>query len=248
LAKEENEAIHMQSRSDVNMTTDGTATVPNSGRLTPKRLTERQRRLREGILVAARALITEKGYEGVNMRDLAAAAKVTPKTLYYQFGSKEDLLRSAVEDMFQRLYTAMDDEPIGRGVDRMFYIIDKVTELTNAHRAYAQALMPLFAGNEPATFTVIRRRTYNKALMQIADEGDFLDWVDVSVMTSLIYKQVNPIYQAAWYARVPLEVTRQVAKHDIALMIAASSRGYSHDKAIETAIDMQRLLKGSPFI
>lgn len=60
-------------------------------------------RLREIIQSEARALITANGYEGVNMRELAHHANATPKTLYYQFGSKEGLLRTAVEEMFHAL-------------------------------------------------------------------------------------------------------------------------------------------------
>lgn len=217
-------------------------------RATPKRYSERQRRLRQGILGAARDLITLKGYEGVNMRELAKTARVTPKTLYYQFGSKEELLHSAVEEMFSRLYSEMDAEPIDRGIDRVFFIIDRVAELTNQHRAYSRALMPFFATGEPPNFTAIRRRTYARALEQIAQEGEFESWVDVPVMTSLIYRQVNPIYQAAWMTQVPVEATQQVAKHDIGLMIAAATRGYSRDRAVETAREMQALLRGATFI
>lgn len=217
-------------------------------RATPKRYTERQKRLRQGILTAARSLITDKGYEGVNMRDLAKTARVTPKTLYYQFGSKEELLRSAVEDMFSRVYAEMDAQPVERGIDRMFFIIDRVAELTNEHRAYSRALMPFFTTSEPPTFAAIRRRTYSRAIEQIRDEGEFESWVDVPVMTSLIYRQVNPIYQAAWITQVPVEATQQVAKHDIGLMIAAASKGYTRDRAVETAREMQTMLRGATFI
>jgi len=217
-------------------------------RTTPKRYSERQKRLRQGILSAARDLITRKGYEGVNMRELAKTARVTPKTLYYQFGSKEDLLRSAVEEMFTRVYSEMDSAPVERGIDRVFFIIDRVAELTNEHRAYSRALMPFFTTAEPPTFSAIRRRTYSRGLEQIATEGEFDAWVDVPVMASLVYRQVNPIYQAAWITQVPVEATQQVAKHDIGLMIAAASNGYTRERAVETAREMQRLLKGAPFI
>ncbi len=230
------------------MTTAETTFSSLKHRATPKRYSERQRRLRQGILGAARDLITLKGYEGVNMRELAKTARVTPKTLYYQFGSKEALLRSAVEEMFSRLYAEMDAEPVARGIDRVFFVLDRVAELTNQHRAYSRALMPFFATGEPPNFTAIRRRTYAHGLEQISAEGEFESWVDLPVMTSLIYRQVNPIYQAAWMTQVPVEATQQVAKHDIGLMIAAASRGYTQERAVEIAREMQALLKGATFI
>ncbi|MGH9235548.1 MAG: TetR/AcrR family transcriptional regulator [Acidimicrobiales bacterium] len=49
----------------------------------------RQRRI--DILDAARAQIAEGGYRSLNMRDLAAAAGVSPATLYSYFATKEQL-------------------------------------------------------------------------------------------------------------------------------------------------------------
>ena len=59
-----------------------------------KTMTERQIRRREDILTAARKLITELGYDGVTMRQLAKESGVAPKTLYHQFQNKEKLLRA----------------------------------------------------------------------------------------------------------------------------------------------------------
>ena len=214
----------------------------------PRQFTARQLRLREVILSEARALITANGYEGVNMRELARHAKVTPKTLYYQFGSKEELLRTAVEEMFHALYTAIDAEPVAKGFDRLLFIIDRVADLTREHWAYAKAAMPIFTQTDSSTFTTIRKATYRRAIDQIHSEGDFLDWVDIGLISSLIDRQVNPIYQAPWLTHVSLDVTNHVTKHDIALMLAAVTTGYTHDRAIETGKAMQRELRGSPYL
>ena len=217
--------------------------------LSPPRLfTPRQLRLREVILSEARALITANGYEGVNMRELARHAKVTPKTLYYQFGSKEELLRTAVEEMFHSLYAAIDAEPVTKGFDRLLFIIDRVAALTREHWAYAKAAMPIFTRTDGSTFTTIRKATYRRAIDQIHSEGDFREWVDIGLISSLIDRQVNPIYQAPWLSHVSLDVINQVTKHDIALMLAAVTTGYTHDRAIETGKAMQRELRDSPYL
>ena len=91
-----------------------------------KGFTERQLKRRERILTAARKLITDRGYDGVTMRDLATESGVAPKTLYHQFHSKENLLRVAVEERYRYLYQIIDDEQIEHGIDRLFFIIDTV--------------------------------------------------------------------------------------------------------------------------
>ena len=52
---------------------------------------------RERILEAARAIIGERGYEGLTMRELAQASRVTVPTIYNLIGSKEAVLFAAVE-------------------------------------------------------------------------------------------------------------------------------------------------------
>ena len=83
--------------------------------MTVRGMTERQLQRREKILSAARKLIAERGYEGVNIRDLAAESGVAPKTLYHQFKNKENLLRTAVEERFRHTYQAIDDADIDKG-------------------------------------------------------------------------------------------------------------------------------------
>jgi AcrR family transcriptional regulator len=46
---------------------------------------------RRDILAAARAQMAERGYLGLNMRDIAAGAGVSPGTLYSYFATKEEI-------------------------------------------------------------------------------------------------------------------------------------------------------------
>lgn len=57
----------------------------------------RQRRAqltRDEILQAARRLFAERGYAGTSVRDIAAAAGVSPQTVYDSVGSKQELVSS----------------------------------------------------------------------------------------------------------------------------------------------------------
>ncbi len=63
---------------------------PTAGPATATRWGDRRQR-RIDILDAARAQIAERGYASLNMRDLGAAAGVSPATLYSYFATKEQL-------------------------------------------------------------------------------------------------------------------------------------------------------------
>lgn len=206
-------------------------------------MTERQIRRREDILAAARKLITERGYDGVNMRDLAKESGVAPKTLYHQFESKDKLLRAAVIERFRYLYQLIDDEEVERGIDRLYFILDSVAESTKRNLAYAQALTPLLTQSLTDAFSEIRMTTYRKAIDQIAAEGEFVDWVDVDMLSALIYRQVNPIYLAAGHQDPNTQPWIKHAKLDISLIIASVTTGYAHERAIAVAQEMQEALK-----
>tara|TARA_B100000029_G_scaffold214363_1_gene212295 strand:+ start:1170 stop:1793 length:624 start_codon:yes stop_codon:yes gene_type:complete len=204
-----------------------------------KTMTERQIRRREDILTAARKLITELGYDGVTMRQLAKESGVAPKTLYHQFQNKEKLLRAAVEERYRYLYRLIDEAEIERGIDRLYYILDAVSDTTEKNADYARALRPLLTDpSTTGTFTEIRMNTYRKAIDQIASEGEFVDWVDVEMLNALVYRQINPILMRAT-ERIPF---RTFAKIDISLILASVTIGYTHDKALEVAMATQQEL------
>jgi AcrR family transcriptional regulator len=52
---------------------------------------------RQRILDAAYVLFRRKGYTRVSMDEIAAAADVTKRTLYYHFESKDSLLAAKLE-------------------------------------------------------------------------------------------------------------------------------------------------------
>jgi AcrR family transcriptional regulator len=59
------------------------------------------------VLEAARILFSERGWTGTGMRDVAARAGVSVETVYATFGSKTDLLQTALD-----VGIVGDDQPI----------------------------------------------------------------------------------------------------------------------------------------
>ncbi|WP_037370942.1 TetR/AcrR family transcriptional regulator [Amycolatopsis orientalis] len=59
---------------------------------------------REIILNAARALVGEKGYDGMAISDLGAQSGLPPSSIYYHFGSKLGVLSALLERTFEELH------------------------------------------------------------------------------------------------------------------------------------------------
>jgi AcrR family transcriptional regulator len=209
-----------------------------------KALTERQYRRREEILAAARDLITAHGYEGVTMRDLAAKANVTPKTLYHQFGNKEKLLRTAVEELFRHTYQAIDDHEVKKGIDKLYYIIESIAESTRKNMNYARALSTVLSPRRSDLFASIRMNTYKNAVLQIHDEGDFHDWVDLEIISQVIYRHVNPLY-VNWYTDSAKVKTEDFTKFDMSLMLMSVTKGYTLKRVTQTMKILQKTLAAS---
>ena len=80
----------------------------------PAPLTERGRRTRDKLLVAAREVFERRGYAGARMADIATAAGVSHGTTYTWFDDKEAVLRALVADIVNEVYAALaigDDVP-----------------------------------------------------------------------------------------------------------------------------------------
>jgi AcrR family transcriptional regulator len=75
---------------------------------------------RRAILDAALDLFSERSFDGASTRSIAELARVTQPLLNYHFAGKEELWRAAVDDLFARFGTSMQERLSGlRGVDDM---------------------------------------------------------------------------------------------------------------------------------
>ncbi len=82
---------------------------------------------RTDILDAARARITTAGYLSLNMRDLAAAAGVSPATLYSYFATKEELFATLYAEAIRAHTVAL--QPIVSGEHDLATLLTLVIDL-----------------------------------------------------------------------------------------------------------------------
>jgi len=74
-----------------------------------------KRETREEILALAAPLFAQHGYDGVSMRDVAAAVGLTQAALYYHFSDKDQLYIDAVAYEFWEREAALKDMLAGDG-------------------------------------------------------------------------------------------------------------------------------------
>ena len=106
---------------------------------------DRSEKKRARILHEARIAFAQEGFEAANVRDIAAAAGTRHSMIRYHFGTKEQLWREAVRDMFEMLDQALalddsDGEPSG-GVERYKDFLRRYIRHCAAHPEHARIMI-----------------------------------------------------------------------------------------------------------
>ena len=82
-------------------------------------VTDRGRRTRDALVVAARGVFEERGYDGTRMGDIAEAAGVSHGTVYTWFATKESVLMAVVESLVDGLYASLSTPEVDDAIARI---------------------------------------------------------------------------------------------------------------------------------
>ena len=135
---------------------------------------------RRRILAEAQAIIDELGVEGFTIRELSRRAGVAQRTLYNQFGSKEDILASAIHDHFADLLAALPAAPAAIDFEGHLGRIDTLLDRTIELKRYATAMVGVFFS------PTVDRRLY-ETLRWISGGGSAA-WVSEAMRAGVLAK------------------------------------------------------------
>ena len=125
---------------------------------------------RRAILDAALDLFSERSFDGASTRSIAELAGVTQPLLNYHFAGKAELWRAAVDDLFDRFRSSMQNRLAGlRGVDDI-----TIAKLMVRHFVE-------FSASNPQLHRIIMQESKRA--------GDRLEW--------LVENHVRPLYENA---------------------------------------------------
>ncbi len=185
---------------------------------------------RERILATARELIAERGYDGLTMRDLAHASRVSVPTLYNLFGGKQAILLGELESTFAAVVAGIATVRTGNVADRALATCDAGNADLLAVPQYSRELILLFLTS--AETADLRRSSAEKFTALMADilrDGQKADeiepWVDPLVLSRRMFAH----YQLAMieWARGELdaEAFRAATRFGMCVMLLGVARG-----------------------
>lgn len=147
---------------------------------------------RTRILAAARTLIAARGYDGLTMRELARASRVSVPTLYNLFGGKGALLHGELEETFGRIVAAMEQTTGASYLARAFTGCEAANRELLAVPRYSRELVHLFLAS-PNT-RVLRRAMADRYVAMMTENlrraqaaGELAPWVDPATLAPRVY-------------------------------------------------------------
>jgi AcrR family transcriptional regulator len=151
---------------------------------------KRGRRIQE-ILRAAAELFGERGYDGVNLEDVAQRLDVTKGSLYYYFASKDELVTAAIETLGQEWTQRLErlsEARTGSPADRLRALIREHLDIAVRENpgALGLYLVPRDWPEPQRVRIEALRRRHNAVFRRVVEEGVAGgDFVVTSVDTAL---------------------------------------------------------------
>jgi AcrR family transcriptional regulator len=158
-----------------------------------KTLTPRQIERRKAVLRTVRDHLEQYGFDGVTIREVAQAARVSPSTLYEIYGSKEALIWTAVSDNLRDL--AIEEERYEPGLERFVRRLESIARIFEETPKTAEVLSRLFfegGENSPA----------NSVFLDNAIEAR-----KTSLQEMLDARQLKKDFEIQFHARALVSVT-----------------------------------------
>ena len=144
--------------------------------MTVKTLTAVQQQRRERILLSTRDLLSQVGYEGLNMRELAVIADVSTSTLYNLYQSKDALILAALEDQLAEINAVVvktNTSGLGRYVARVEAVADQIVETPKYAEAMGKMLFSADAQDPIVQLLIGTSLSFNREeLAEMAVSGE----------------------------------------------------------------------------
>jgi AcrR family transcriptional regulator len=163
----------------------------------------RKQLLREEILEAARALLSEKGYVAMSMDELAAQVGISKPTLYSHFTTKDDIVVETVVREMERFIALIESDASGQSpLQRLMLVMRKFIKLHAEKdrmepQSWTPELFQLLCSREEALSCMRRIDAALIALVQAGvTEGQIDSQLDPPIIASAFFALASSLRHA----------------------------------------------------
>jgi AcrR family transcriptional regulator len=185
-----------------------------------KQMAERRAR----IVAAAQAIIGERGYAAITMRDLARASRVTVPTIYNLIGSKDEVLVAAVADRTEQYVARLAPSAHLPPCERVLAVVDAVVdEFLSAPHYYHAMLGLIYASPAAGKLRVRTAKAVQgplcEALLALSKSGELAGWIEPASLANQI-ESAAQVASLRWATGAISDAEmRETARHSTALLM-----------------------------
>ena len=185
------------------------------------------RNTREEVLERSVPLFAKAGFDGVSMRDIAAAVGVTPAALYHHFSDKEQLYLDAVGYAFEEKADALKAVLDGGGTswERLDAFVTRLANLLAADQDFRRLMQWVMLDSDERRLHSLADRSFRDmfiALRNLAAElapDDDPHLLVVLILGMVIYPfQIQPVRRFLPGHRRQHEDPEAIARHVVDLL------------------------------
>lgn len=158
-----------------------------------------RRQTREEILELSAALFAKHGYDGVSMRDVAAAVGLTQAALYYHFADKDELYVDAVACEFRAREAALKDMLAGIGTpwERLERFVAGLARLMATDKDFLRLVQWVLLDTDEARQSTLANYVFRDMFVAVHDLAGELDrHLDTHLLAMSIFGLVIFPFQA----------------------------------------------------
>jgi len=158
-----------------------------------------RRKTREEILELSAPLFARHGYDGVSMRDVAAAVGLTQAALYYHFADKNQLYLDAVAYEFRERVAALKDMLAGNGTPwkRLECFVAGLARMMASDKDFLRLVQWVLLDTNEARQSTLAKQVFRDMFVAVHDLASELDpHVDAHLLAMSIFGLVIFHFQA----------------------------------------------------
>jgi AcrR family transcriptional regulator len=162
------------------------------------------------LLASGRALFAQTGCAGLSVRQLAAHAGVSPGMFHYHFGSKEQFLRTLLQQLYDEMFTELQHDAVleGPAAERLRATLTGLARFVRQHRSVIARVWHDAACGEEVARDFMRRNAprHLRLLLSLLDraqtEGSLSAQPPLQALALLMGAVIAPLLIAPGFARL----------------------------------------------
>jgi AcrR family transcriptional regulator len=203
---------------------------------------------RTRILAAARKLVAARGYDGLTMRDLASAARVSVPTLYNLFGGKDAILIAELEQLAARMASRMprigELSFMARGEMGFELGMQMIAEAPEFFRAVLRMAL-----TSPESSPMRRRAEEGFIAIMVGNlaaakaAGQLAEWAEPDVVARHMFAHYMAVFLSWSLGELDLATFRLAALSGVCHLLIGVARGAFHADVESRLREVMRMAK-----